>query len=892
MKRKKGFTLVELLATLVVLSIILGIAIPKIGDMVKESRKRAFFTDSKSIIRQIQYKNQEFSSENLANLDLGGINVEGINLNESNAYFDNDTIFLDLVGKDKYEGMYLCGVTASSINDKVRSVPCDDTIVALTVLLNDGKTTQKFESTYPSNSNLTLLDPTKEDYKFFGWEVVSGDATVNNKTITFGSKNTTIYAKWGKVILLSTDLNGGTIERNFSGEYQTYDNVELLVPTKTGYSFNKWNLESGNSIISGNKIMIGTKDTSIKALYGLNTYIIGYTLNNGTLSATNPTSYTFESNTITLNNPTRNGYTFAGWTGSNGSTKQTTVTIPKGSTGNKNYTANYDVVPYTISYTLNGGSATNPTSYNIETNTITLNNPTKNGYTFAGWTGSNGSTKQTTVTIPKGSTGNKDYTANYYQNNYQNTTTNAYFEKLSDAFNACANNQVIKVLNNTTEIVQPTAKAGITTKLDLNGKTITLNNVTLVNAGTLEIYSSVAGGIIQGNANDLIQNNASCTLTTNSSSTNAITIRNTKTSYGGSVLLNNGTATLNSNTTLTFNNDATGTESDRYVIINNKALTVNGATITSTAATAVKGGHGIAANAAGATTTISSGTVNTTGDSIHNKLGTMTITTVSAHSTKGFSLFSGTTGSTATPTMTINNGTFTSDVRSCLGLEAGTVTVNNGTLSSAGACVVWARNSTVNIKGGTYTENVNANIAAIAINEGATGNISGGTFNGPYNTTIAGAVASNSVLNVTGGTYKLTGKYPVLGINGGTLNITGGTFENTNAEGAVLTATGGTTNIKGGTIKSAYLPVYIANSATVNIGTNDGSVSTTNPTIISTKSGGVGIAVNSGTWNFYDGRIYAAYVGTQANSGVASGKSLKSASDNTYMSGGKRFYLG
>ena len=84
---------------------------------------------------------------------------------------------------------------------------------------------------------------------------------------------------------------------------------------------------------------------------------------------------------------------------------------------------NYASVNYTISYTLNGGSVSgNPTSYNIETNTFTLKNPTRSGYTFTGWTGSNGSTKQTSVSITKGSTGNKTYTANWQVNQASVTT--------------------------------------------------------------------------------------------------------------------------------------------------------------------------------------------------------------------------------------------------------------------------------------------------------------------------------------------------------------------------------------------------------------------------------------------------------------------------------------
>ena len=53
------------------------------------------------------------------------------------------------------------------------------------------------------------------------------------------------------------------------------------------------------------------------------------------------------------------------------------------------------------------------TSYNIETATFTLPKPTKVKYDFTGWTGSNGSTKQTTVTITKGTIGNKTYTATW-----------------------------------------------------------------------------------------------------------------------------------------------------------------------------------------------------------------------------------------------------------------------------------------------------------------------------------------------------------------------------------------------------------------------------------------------------------------------------------------------
>ena len=74
--------------------------------------------------------------------------------------------------------------------------------------------------------------------------------------------------------------------------------------------------------------------------------------------------------------------------------------------------SNYE---YTIRYNLDGGTleTTNPTSYNYDSETFTLNNPTRSGYTFLGWTGSNGNTPQTTVTISNKSHGNRSYTANW-----------------------------------------------------------------------------------------------------------------------------------------------------------------------------------------------------------------------------------------------------------------------------------------------------------------------------------------------------------------------------------------------------------------------------------------------------------------------------------------------
>lgn len=323
----------------------------------------------------------------------------------------------------------------------------------------------------------------------------------------------------------------------------------IVAPEKDGYTFDGWYLEDGTAFDFNTPI---EEDTTIIAKYNIDEYKILYDLNGGQVSA-NPSIYTVEDE-ITLNNPEKVGYTFSGWTGSNGDDLQTRVTINKGSTGDKNYIANYsanqdteytvihsimnidgetytekereilhgatdttvkpqtnvyvgftapdeeeitikadgssvleykytrnkysftventedidsenstengkyyyetvvkaiaknkdgytfnqwsngetnkktefilvedtvinpiyDTIEYTITYHLDDGTVSgNPLAYTVESDDITLNKPEKEGYTFAGWTGTGLTSVTDEVKILKGSIGNREYTANY-----------------------------------------------------------------------------------------------------------------------------------------------------------------------------------------------------------------------------------------------------------------------------------------------------------------------------------------------------------------------------------------------------------------------------------------------------------------------------------------------
>jgi uncharacterized repeat protein (TIGR02543 family) len=164
-------------------------------------------------------------------------------------------------------------------------------------------------------------------------------------------------------------------------------------------------------------------DQTVAATFAAINYTLTYDLAGGALAegVSNPATYTVESAAIKLNNPSRTGYEFTGWTGTDLETATMEVTIPASSIGNRKYTATWKAITYKITYDAAGGTLAtgNPTEYTAESNAITLKAPTRKGYTFKGWTGTGLTQATMEVTIAKGSTGDRQYTATWTANTYK-----------------------------------------------------------------------------------------------------------------------------------------------------------------------------------------------------------------------------------------------------------------------------------------------------------------------------------------------------------------------------------------------------------------------------------------------------------------------------------------
>lgn len=237
------------------------------------------------------------------------------------------------------------------------------------------------------------------------------------------------YAKQGdgyttlSIIMPTITYKWGDNEESMDIVYREKASIDDIAQSRTakvGYNF-VWQL---NGVDYDFDTPV-TEDIELVGKYTPIAYNLTYDLNSGVLSELNPSTYTIESSDITLNNPTKDYYTFLGWSGTDlVGNRNKNVTIPKGSIGDRSYEANYTPIPYTITYNLDGGAnnTSNPTAYTYESDDINIAAPTRDGYTFLGWSGTGiDGEDNLNVTIPVQSHGNREYTAHWSINEYTAT---------------------------------------------------------------------------------------------------------------------------------------------------------------------------------------------------------------------------------------------------------------------------------------------------------------------------------------------------------------------------------------------------------------------------------------------------------------------------------------
>ena len=137
-------------------------------------------------------------------------------------------------------------------------------------------------------------------------------------------------------------------------------------PVRYGYTFAGWSPAVPSKMPA--------EDTACVAQWTINQYRMMFNSQGG--SEVNSISQDYNTPVTAPANPTRAGYTFAGWA----------PAVPDKMPGGSGYHfAQWTPNPYQITFDPNGGSAVNAITQAYDTIVTAPANPTRTGYTFAGW---------------------------------------------------------------------------------------------------------------------------------------------------------------------------------------------------------------------------------------------------------------------------------------------------------------------------------------------------------------------------------------------------------------------------------------------------------------------------------------------------------------------------
>ncbi|MBR5597800.1 MAG: leucine-rich repeat protein [Lachnospiraceae bacterium] len=242
-------------------------------------------------------------------------------------------------------------------------------------------------------------------YRFLGWFTAeTGGGKITENTPYNLTEDSTLYAHWEREEYTFTwNANGGNYEDNTAVKTsKTYYDETFLAPSdpvRVGYTFAGWyTATDGGNYVDTSKPVDFTESTTFYAKWNPKVYQIRY-LDYGSLtdcSAENKedliTTYTY-GQSVTLVMPTKEDYTATLYTDAQCQPGGEITSIGAlGLTADTVLYIKWTPKEYHITYVLDGGETTNPTTYTKE-DEFTLSAPTKkemvNGeeqeFVFAGW---------------------------------------------------------------------------------------------------------------------------------------------------------------------------------------------------------------------------------------------------------------------------------------------------------------------------------------------------------------------------------------------------------------------------------------------------------------------------------------------------------------------------
>ncbi len=327
-KKKRGFTLVELLAVIVILAVILIIAMPKISDVIKNSKEASLETTAKLIASQAEKKYTENQvldgSSAISCSDVAKISTndyESCNI----TFDDKGNAKVTIVGKGKFDGLEVVDGTKDSAKASTKVIEEKENVNAK-YLMQDGNTLTfyyAFKEEYEINKEACVAVAgqmnfgTEEEinnlcdgkvskgnhiYELFS-SCAYHDAVLNYNVLT--NPKTTRTDEEVQNLVIPSELNGVKITKIGNGFAEKIDSVGLklksvVIPTgiikigQRAFAYNNLtNVVIPNSVTSiDNSAFSGNQLTSVTIPYGVTSIGSDAFSNNRLTSITIPNSVT------------------------------------------------------------------------------------------------------------------------------------------------------------------------------------------------------------------------------------------------------------------------------------------------------------------------------------------------------------------------------------------------------------------------------------------------------------------------------------------------------------------------------------------------------------------------------------------------------------------------
>lgn len=274
-----------------------------------------------------------------------------------------------------------------------------------------------------------VISPINRDgYTFLGWILNPTEKLTNEKGESLQPYNykhaITVQAQWEanvNSIIFEANSGVGAMENQRIATDGTAK-LNKCIFTRVGYTFIGWGTTSTEKVYDdASDYKMGTKSQyRLFAIWQANTNTLHFNANGGTGDMENAYIRTDDSATLPRNLFEKKGYDFVGWAESaEGKVVYADQSVYQMDVYAENVLyAQWIPAKYIITYNLNYGkiAGNNPKEYTIETQTFILNNPTREGYIFSGWSGTEIIGEQDMVTIEIGSIGNRLYEAHWIAN--------------------------------------------------------------------------------------------------------------------------------------------------------------------------------------------------------------------------------------------------------------------------------------------------------------------------------------------------------------------------------------------------------------------------------------------------------------------------------------------